>query len=379
MKTFFLPTGVAKWIGAAVLLGLLTACSSGPEKIKPTALAPDAALVGVRLAWSAKIGPQELALETRVNGSTVTLASSDGSVAAFDAGSGAQLWRTNVGSKISAGVGSDGQFAALVTRGNELVMLEGGRELWRQKLPAQSFTAPLVAGARVFVLSADRSVSAFDARSGQRLWLQSRAGESLVLRQAGVLLAHGDTLVAGLSGRLVGLSPLNGSVRWEAPIATPRGTNDIERLVDLIGPAQRSGDVICARAFQAALGCVNARRGALLWSNTASGSTGLAGDDVNLYGIDSDDKIVAWRRSDGQRGWVAEQLRYRHLSPGLVVGRSLVVGDENGLVHWLARTDGTSLTRRATDNSAIQAAPVLAGGTLVVVTRNGGIFGFRPD
>ena len=37
------------------------------------------------------------------------------------------------------------------------------------------------------------------------------------------MLAVGDTLVAGLSGRMVGLNPLNGSVRWEAPIATPRG------------------------------------------------------------------------------------------------------------------------------------------------------------
>lgn len=379
MKLDFLLTPAAKVALGALLLASLVSCSSGPDKLKPTELAPNAGLLGVRLAWTSKMGPVDFALSVKVNGHEVALASSDGSVAAFDAGSGAALWRTHVGGQIAAGVGSDGHFAAVVTRANELVVLESGREIWRQKLSAQSFTAPLVAGARVFVLAADRSVTAFDGRSGRKLWSQQRPGESLVLRQAGVLLAVGDTLVVGLSGRLVGINPANGSVRWEAPIASPRGTNDIERLVDLVGPVSRAGDVVCARAFQAALGCVNAARGNLLWTKPALSALGVAGDDNQVFGVESDDKIVAWRRSDGERAWVSELLLYHGLSAPVVVGRSVVVGDGKGLVHWLSRADGSALTRLATDNSAIQTAPVVAAGTLVVVTRNGGIFGFKPD
>jgi hypothetical protein len=56
-----------------------------------------------------------------------------------------------------------------------------------------------------------------------------------------------------------------------------------------------------------------------------------------------------------------------------------VVGDEAGLVHWLSRADGSALTRMATDGSALVTAPVLADGTLVLVTRNGGIYGFKPE
>ena len=297
----------------------------------------------------------------------------------LDARTGAELWRANVAGRMAAGVGSDGRFAALLTRNNELVALDGGREIWRQKLPAQGFTAPLVAGGRVFVLGADRAVTAFDAQSGRKLWNQQRPGESLVLRQAGVLLAVGDTLVAGLSGRLVGLNPANGSVRWESPIASPRGTNDIERLVDLVGPVSRDGNVVCARAFQAAVGCVDAARGTLLWTKPAFGSVGVHSDDKYLFGVESDGRVVAWQRSNGERAWVSERLRYRTLTAPLVVGRSVVVGDEAGLVHWLSREDGSALTRMATDASGLAAAPVLAGGTLVVVTRNGGIFGFQPE
>jgi len=62
-----------------------------------------------------------------------------------------------------------------------------------------------------------------------------------------------------------------------------------------------------------------------------------------------------------------------------VVGRSIAVGDDAGLVHLLSREDGSALTRVATDGTAVVAAPVLAAGTLVIVTRSGGIFGFLPE
>ncbi len=372
-------TTVARCGVAVAALGLLVACSSGPDKFKPTELAPNPVTLAVRLAWTAKVAPVGLPLEVKVNAASVMLAGSDGVITALDARSGAELWRANAGAPVSTGVGSDGRFASVVTRNNELLALDGGRELWRQKLPAQVYTAPLVAGGRVFVLTADRSVSAFDAQSGRKIWTQQRPGESLVLRQAGVLLAVGDTLVAGLGGRLAGLNPSSGAIRWEAPIAAPRGTNDVERLVDLVGRAGRDGNVVCARAFQATVGCVDAARGNLLWSKPAIGSSGVQLDDKYVFGVEGDSKVVAWRRADGERAWVSERLRHRGLSAPLLVGRALAVGDDSGLVHWLSRDDGALLTRMPTDGTALAAAPVLADGTVVVVTRNGSVFGFKPE
>ena len=367
----------------ACLLGLsvyLSACASGVDQPKPAELGPNAALIGVRLAWTAKIGAVGFPMDVKVTGNAITVAGTDGSVAAIDARTGGDIWRATVGAPLAAGAGGDGRYAAVVTQSNELVVLDAGRELWRQKLAALSFTAPLVAGARVFTLSADRSVSAFDAQTGRKLWSQTRPGEPLVLRQAGVMLAVGDTLVVGLAGRLVGMNPQNGSSRWEAPIAISRGTNDVERLVDLVAHVSREGDVVCVRAFQAAVGCVNASNGAVAWTKPASGSEGLHGDDRFVYGSESDGKIIAWHRTDGERAWVSERLKYRGLTAPLAVGRSVAVGDSTGLLHLLSREDGSPVNRVSTDGSAIASAPVLAAGdTLVVVTRAGGIFGFRPQ
>ncbi len=365
--------------GALALSALLLACSSAPSRPEPAPLPPDPKLLGMRQAWSADIGRVDFSLVVQVVGNTVGLASSEGRVSLLDARTGEPVWRAEVGAPLNAGVGHDGRVAAVVTTENELVTLQEGRELWRQRLGAPSYTAPLVAGGRVFVLGADRSVSAYDGQSGRRLWNQTRSGEALVLRQPGVLIPVGDTLVAGLSGRLVGLNPLNGSPRWEVPIATPRGTNDVERLVDLVAGVARQDAVVCTRAFQAALGCVDAARGALLWSKLAAGASGLSGDATQLFGVESDGTVIAWRRNDGERAWSTNQLRYRKLSSPLLLGPALVVGDDAGRLHFLSRTDGALQTRIETDGSPIVATPVLAGSTLVVVTRAGRVLGLRPE
>jgi len=227
----------------------LAACS-GTSRPKPTEIAGVPVLQDLRASWTANVGKVDFPLVVSAREDRIALANSQGVVAVLDATTGKDVWRLKLDQAISAGVGSDGQQLAVVTRNNELVTLQDGKVQWRKSLSAQSFTAPLVAGARVFVLTADRSVIAFDGATGRQLWTQQRPGEPLVLKQAGVMLAVKNTLVVGLSGRLVGLDPNTGVIRWESAIATPRGTNDVERLVDLVAPFDRVGDVVCVRAFQ---------------------------------------------------------------------------------------------------------------------------------
>ncbi len=351
----------------------------GAEKSKPAELQPNPSLIAVRPSWTARIGQVGLPLSVNTSGGTVAVAASDGTVAVIEAASGRDVWRASAGSPIAAGVGSDGRLVAVVTRSNELVAMSAGKEAWRQKLAAGSYTAPFVAGGRVFVLTADRAVSAFDGQTGRKLWTQQRAGEPLVLRSAGVMLAVGNTLVVGLSGRLAGLNPLSGAVLWEAPLASPRGINDVERLVDLVGSVSRVGDNVCARAFQANIGCVDASRGTVLWTKPSNGSEGIHGDDRLVFSTEADGKVIAWKRENGERAWVGDSLLHRGLTAPLALGRSVIIGDRTGMVHMLSREDGKLLNRVTTDGSAIAAAPVLAGNTLVVVTQSGGIFGFIPE
>lgn len=363
----------------AAAVGVLAACSSSPKAPQPAPLAPVANLMGTSLIWSAQVGAGHAGLQPLVAGGRVWAASASGSVVALDASSGVVAWRAELNTPLAAGVGSDGETAAVVTRENQLVALRDGREVWRVRLNARSFTAPLVAGKRVFVLTADRSISAYDSANGARLWATTRPADPLVLNQPGALLAVGDSLVAGVSGRLAGFNPDNGAVRWEVPVASPRGTNEIERLVDIVGPLARLGASVCARAYGAVVGCVDASRGTPVWTKPAQGTTGVHGDDRLLFGSESDGRFVAWRRDSGEPAWTIERLKHRELSAPLALGRVVAVGDNTGLVHLVSREDGSEMTRLSTDGSPVLVQPVLAGDALVVQTRNGGLYAWRPQ
>jgi len=373
-----------KWMRHVGLLALSTlvlmGCSSSPKKPQPTPLEPVTALVPARQAWTLNVGALDPIQRLAVVDQQVFVANAAGAVHAIDAQNGQSLWRVDVGSRLSTGVGADGVTAAVVTVDNELVVVRATGEAWRTRLSSRVFTPPLVAGQRVFVLGADRSVTAFDGTNGARLWQQSpRVADALVLQQPSLLAPFGNTLLVGISGRLLALDPNTGRPLWEAPVATPRGVNEIERLVDLVGPIARRGDVVCARAFQAAVGCLDAERGAMGWTQPSDGASGLSMDADQVYGAARNGRVVAWAATDGQQRWAVDHLLHRGVTAPLAAGRSIIVGDAQGFVHLLSRDDGSILNRLTTDGSAIFGGPALAGNTLIAVTRNGGVFGWRPE
>ena len=362
---------------ALMLAALLGACSS--DKPKPTPLESITPQIAGRLVWSARIDGAAPGLIVTSRDGEFTVAAADGSVLALQADNGREVWRGNAGARLSAGVGSDGRYAAVVTRDNEVVVLERGAIKWRARLASRVATPPLVAGERVFVMGVDRVVTAFDALDGRLLWLLQRPGEALTLSQPGVVTAFKDTLLVGQGQRLTGIDPLRGTVRWEVALANPRGTNEVERLSDLTGPALRVADMVCARSFQVGVGCADAQLGTLLWTKSVGGIQAIGGDADLVVGADASDRITAWRASNGDLVWNNENLRYRGLSGALVLGRTVIFGDSEGQVHFLNRTDGKTLLRLPTDGSPVVGVPVRSGNTILVVTRNGGLFAFRPD
>jgi outer membrane protein assembly factor BamB len=380
MRVGLNPRAWRAWAGVAMTASLLAACSSTPKPPDPTPLVqPAPSVVRAQVAWTASVGDVRPGVRPAVAAGTLAVAAEDGTVTVLETETGRVQWRASVGEALGAGAWQDGRHVAVVTRGGEVVVLREGQELWRRRLSARSLTAPLVAGERVFVYAQDRSVHAFDAETGARLWVQQRPGDPLTLSQQGVLLPVGDTLLVGQGPRLAALDPLRGTVRWEVPVASPRGTNEVERLADLVGPAGRQSDTVCVRAFQASVGCVDTRRARLLWNKASNGATGLGVDADQAYGVDSTGRITAYRLSDGDAAWTTDGLRFRGLTAPLAAGDSLVVGDQEGYVHFLSRRDGALVGRVATDGSGIAGAPLQVGAQLVVLTRAGRVYAFRPE
>jgi len=361
----------------------LAACSSTPDKPKPTALADFKAQLNISKVWTSQLGSVsttfDAPLSLNLSNGQLALATKGGLITLLDAETGAETWRLALNTPVAAGIGGDGERFAIISSDNELIAVAKAKVIWRVKLPASSFTSPLVAGDRVFVLTADRTVMAFDGASGQRLWSQQRSGDPLVLKQAGILTTFQDRLIVGLSGRLLAMNPSNGVATWELAIGSSRGTNEVERLVDLVAGVSRLNNVICARSFQTSVSCVDAQRGSNLWTRAAQGHVGVSGSESLLFGAESDGKLVAWQRNGGQVAWQSEALRFRGLtSPHWSAGQ-LVVGDDLGWTHWIDVSNGQTIGRIQVDSSGIAMTPLRVGQNWVIVTKNGLVQAFRAE
>ncbi|MBL8305950.1 MAG: outer membrane protein assembly factor BamB [Rubrivivax sp.] len=366
-------------LGSAVAVAAgLSGCAS--DKPDPKPLEAFETKISGRQVWLDDVGSVRFPLVPAARDGMFFLARGDGTVRALVAESGREVWSADAGGEISAGVGSDGRFTSVVTRGNEVVAFGAkGEALWRKRVPSAVVSPPLVAGERIFVVTVDRVVHAFDALDGRRLWVYQKAGDPLTLAQPGVLAAYRNILLSGQGPRLAALEPTQGSLAWDVALASPRGTNEVERLADLVGPPVRQGSRYCARAFQSAVACVDAERGTLLWTRNVGGSRALAGDAERVFGADANDRITAWRADTGDVLWTNEKFMHRGLSGMLAVGPVVVFGDFDGYVHFLSTVAGETQLRLQTDGSPVVTTPVVSGTTVMVVTRNGGVFAFRPN
>jgi outer membrane protein assembly factor BamB len=359
-----------------VCVAMLVGC--GSSKPRPASLETFATSRNVSVSWSTRaIGKAQGPLTLVAQSGQIVASGSDGQLVALDAKTGKERWRAASGTPVSAAVGSDGRYAAVVSQANELLVFDRGQPIWRERLNGQVITAPLVAGERVFVQAVDRSVRAYDVTNGRWLWNFSRSStETLSLAQQGVLSAFRDTLVVGHGSRLLGLDPIKGTVRFEASLGQPRGTNEVERLSDLVGPAARADDNICVRAFQLSVGCVDMNKGTLTWSRPQSGHNGVASNEAVVIGADSADRLSAWRTSNGESLWRVDRFQYRGLSTPVLWSGMVVFADNEGQLHCLSAQDGRTVARVTLDG-ALSGAPLVADGQLLLQTRAGSLYALQ--
>jgi outer membrane protein assembly factor BamB len=190
----------------------------------------------------------------------------------------------------------------------------------------------------------------------------------------------GDAAVlAGFpGGAFAAINLQTGDNYWQTPVSYPKGVTEVERINDVTGPPTLVGSETCAVTFQGQIGCFDANSGRAVWEKAFSSTSGLAQDDRAVVAADDWSVVSAFDVSSGAPLWKNDKLKNRDLSVPFILGHAAVLGDYQGYVHFLSRDDGTLVARLKTDGSPITAAPVLAGETLVVLTHDGDLYGYRP-
>jgi outer membrane protein assembly factor BamB len=370
-------------VACAMTVLTMAACSSTKdERRTPTPLTEFKPVLDVQQAWKASVGKAGRYLFSPVAvGNAVYAAGANGSVAKIDAQTGQDVWRVKLHDDLSAGVGSDGTLTAVGgLKGDVYVLGADGKQLWTAKAPGEIISPPLVGNGLVVVRTVDGQIVAFNAQTGEQKWNYRNRAVPLNLRVSSGMTFAGDAAVlAGFpGGAFAAINLQTGDNYWQTPVSYPKGVTEVERINDVTGPPTLVGSETCAVTFQGQIGCFDANSGRAVWEKAFSSTSGLAQDDRAVVAADDWSVVSAFDVSNGAPLWKNDKLKNRDLSVPFILGHAAVLGDYQGYVHFLSRDDGTLVARVKTDGSPITAAPVLAGETLVVLTHDGDLYGYRP-
>ena len=150
-------------------------------------------------------------------------------------------------------------------------------------------------------------------------------------------------------------------------------------MTDVSARPSLFGRRLCAVAFQGRIGCGDLNAGSFTWGKDFSSFTGTTQSQDFVFAADEKSHVVAYRADDGVEVWRNDTMTWRDLGEPLAVGRVIVMGDKQGYLHFLEQTSGKPVARVRVDSSAVDAAPIVANGLLIVQTRGGSLSAYRPN
>ncbi|MDO8825725.1 MAG: outer membrane protein assembly factor BamB [Methylophaga sp.] len=316
-----------------------------------------------------------------LQGNSIITVDHKGDVRSHNIENGRRDWRTRLNISVASGVGGGEGLIVVGAQSGEVVALDGatGKELWRQRLSSEVLAPPKVGDGMAVIRTADGRLTALSATNGNILWNYQRAVPLLSLRGVSAPVIDGQSVLAGYdNGKLVALSLNDGKVIWDRSVAIPSGRTELERLVDIDADPVIHNGIVYVVAFQGNLAAMDVDTGQTLWDREMSSTSGIAVDPTNAVYV-SDDQSYLWAIADGTGDslWRQTLLLRRSISAPVIAGDYVVVGDFEGYLHWVARSDGRFVARQRIDKNAIRSQPVVRDGVLYVMTTGGKLTAIR--
>ena len=371
----------------AAALAALVGCSHTAAKQKktdkPLPLEKISAQFQPVRVWSAAVGKPEpklrLGLAPAIDGNRVYAAGPHGDVLALDLATGRHLWQKQLKLALSGGPGAGNGLVLVCSSGGTVVALAAsdGAERWRVDLNSELLSAPFITPDVAVVRTVDGKLYGLETASGKTRWVTDQQVPRLTLRGTSRPVVAGDLVFAGFdNGRLMAVTLSGGTTAWDVAVGQPRGSSELQRLIDIDSPAALDGDDIFAVAFQGHAVRLARDSGREIWSHEISSYRGLAADALGVYVSTADGDVVRLDRASGAERWRQKELERRSLTAPVLQGSRVLVADYQGVIHWLKADDG-SFVARSKGGARISAAPQVAGDLVIVQTDKGAIEAWR--
>ncbi len=310
---------------------------------------------------------------------TVYVADSKGLVKALNAENGKEIWKTEVAAEIYGGVAAGAGLVVVGSTEAEVIALDAktGIEKWRNLVSSEVISSPAISDGKVLSRTIDGKLFAMDATTGERAWLYDRSVPALTLTGLSSISVGRGAAVTGFSNGKIALFIIeNGQVVWEKRVASSAGSSELDRVVDADATPLIAGDVVYAVTFKGNIAAYNLQNGEVLWQRELSSYQNMSVSGQLLSVTDARSNVKVLDRRTGGTLWTQSALTYRRLTATAAIGDYLVAGDFEGYLHWFDKNEGDLVSRNSLGGDGIVADPVVAGDSLYIYTRDGGLYCF---
>ncbi len=364
------------------LLGCGVLSTSDPL-LDPVKLTKVAAEVSPQVVWKARTGKgvsdEYSRLAPMHAGDKLITVDGAGNLIAWSKGAGSKLWSQATGLKVQTG--ANGGASTVLVGGTGGVVhaysVEEGVLLWTKDLGSVVTAISAADDEQVIVRTKNGYIHALELAGGENRWSINREVPSLSLHSQSEPLFYSDKVLVGLdNGRLLALSANDGKVLWERAVASGRGRNILDRMVDIDGQFVVENDIVYVSTFQGSLAAIGVDSGEVIWTQDASSVVGLSIDEDRIYYTDSDDVVQALDKFLGESIWKNDQLLRRDVTVPVTHGDFVVAADYEGYLHWFAKDDGRLIAREKT-GAAVITEPYVVDDLLYVLDVKGSLSVWR--
>jgi outer membrane protein assembly factor BamB len=287
--------------------------------------------------WRVRLGPVYRQPGVDAAARTLFVPSADRHLYALEAATGRTIWRFDAGAPVLstpavARVGSDEY--VVFSAGRQLLAVHAATGQLAWSVTGRGFSAGQAAcdDQRVYTSAADGYARAHDVLTGRQAWscpMVSGDQHRVALYSgwdSAAVLGGGTVIVATVSGSLA-LEAATGAVRWRFPGSTmyPSAVvlgDGTALLTDEQGTVCRVGLADGRALWRAAL------RVRVL-------NAGVTVDGDSVWVLSARGRLIGVRLADGRRlGSVQHTLAHSFSRP-VIVGGTLVAGDQDGFVHGI--------------------------------------------
>jgi len=359
---------VLKYFWLINIFFMVGGCSFfGNEKIKPSSLLSFEETVVVEKAWDFdnknRLNAGDISPVTvpSVMGDNVIIPSRNGVVTVLKLATGQIEERIELGlqslSQIGVEMDEDSfNFAIVSVDGRLMFFNSNNKVLWSTQLNGIVRMAPKIGELGVIVRQEDNKVLAYDKVGGKLLWSISKRTMPLILHaqsdmrflgdeNKGLATNQKDLAVNLAGGELILLNSKTGSVLWEKRLAFPKGQNEVERIIDLLGAPFLDDQEICTSVYQTKLVCVDKGTGDVEWENSEKILSPGFFKSPHVAAVGLKDEVKLFNREENVEVWRNEKLRYRDLSKPIIWDDSVWIIDSFGVLHGLSILDGNTISR----------------------------------